>query len=126
MTRRLLVVLAFVGFSLFVNAQEKIVLSTPVFVDSGATEFRVASLYLKRAVTPAPAEIQAVFREVSGTSFLPNGRSLTCNYIGDEAEAKLIALNKANLSTISLERRITATCQADKKLGSGTITGVPE
>jgi hypothetical protein len=41
-------------------AQEKLTLTQAVFVDTGATEFRVSSLYLNRQ----GSEIRAIFTEV--------------------------------------------------------------
>jgi len=107
----------------FVGAQEKITLSTPVYQQAGVSEFRVEGLYLKRAHPDAPAEIRAILREVSGTAFVEHGRVLVCRYDGAEADALIVALNKANLSTTSLEKRVLQRCQADGKLGAGTITG---
>lgn len=107
-------------------AQERIVLNAPVFTQLGVTEFRVEGLYLKRSHPDAAAEIRAVFREVSGGAFVPQGKSLICRYDDADAEALIIGLNKANLSTNSLERRILAKCQQDGKLGAGTITGTPQ
>ena len=109
-----------------VGAQEKIVLSVPVYVSPGATEFRVADLYLRRAHPERQAEIIALYREVAGSDFVLGGKSLECRYNGPDAETLLIQLNKANLSTISLEKRILQRCQADGKLGAGTISGTPQ
>lgn len=108
--------------------QEQVALSTPVFVSSGATNFRVWQLTLKRADADSPANnaaITATFREVSGSPavFIANGRTLACTYVGTQAENLIVALNSANLSTISLEHRIIAQCQTDGKLGAGTISG---
>lgn len=114
----------FVAIFTVVSAQEKITLTVPVYIDPGATEFRVGSLYLNRVAS----EIRAQFNEVEpGTAiFVPNGKTLNCFYAGGPADTLLIALNKANLSTKSLERRVTEQCQADGKLGAGTISGVPQ
>jgi hypothetical protein len=38
----------------------------------------------------------------------------------------MIALNKVNLSTKSLHRRIIEQLQADGLLGTGTISGAPD
>lgn len=105
---------------------ETLTLSSPVGAQVGATEFRVWSLYLKRDGGSEfdRAEIRAIFKEVDASGvFVPNGRTITCRYDDTEAETLLVALNKANLSTKSLERRVTERCQADKKLGAGSISG---
>lgn len=69
------------------------------------------------------AEIRATLREVSGSTFIANGRTLTCIYSGAQAESLIVALNSANLSTQSLEHRIIARCQTDGQLGAGSISG---
>lgn len=111
-----------------IYAQEKIILSSPVFVSQGATDFRVWQLVLKRADADDPvnndASIRATFREVSGTTFIANGHTLTCSYSGQAAENKIVALDKMNFSTTTLEHVIIAQCQSDGQLGAGTISGV--
>lgn len=108
------------------HAQEKVTLGTPVYQSAGAADFRVESLYLKRGHPDSPAEIRARLREVSGSTFVENGRDLICRYDGAVAETLLVQLNKANLSTTSLERRVVARCQQDGKIPAGSITGSPE
>lgn len=54
-----------------------------------------------------------------------NGISRRFSYTGDTAKQFMIALNKANLSGNSLQRRILSRLIADGKL-SGTISGVPD
>jgi len=110
------------------TAQEKITLSAPVYVSAGVTEFRVESLYLKRSHPDSEAEIRALFREVSPTTFVfvPNGKTLTCRYDGAAADTLIVQLNKTNLAIASLEKRVTQRCQTDGKLGAGTIVGSPE
>lgn len=46
-------------------------------------------------------------------------------YTGEVARTLMIALNKANLSTSSLQKRILEKLVADGKLG-GTVTGTPD
>lgn len=48
------------------------------------------------------------------------------DYVGADAMTKMIALNKANLSIKSLERRIIEQLQADGVLPAGTISGTPD
>lgn len=105
---------------------ETLILTTPVQVSAGATAFRAWVLDLRRAHPDRPAGILVTFREVDGAgAFISGGRSVECRYEGAVAETLIIALNKANLSTSSLEKRVTAQCQADGQLGAGTITGTP-
>lgn len=119
-----ILLLLFVAY-VALGGQEKVTLLTPVFQTAGATDFRVWSLTLRRAHPDHPAHVQATFREVSGTGFTTSGRSLECAYDDVEAEALIVALNKANLTTISLEKRVLQRCQMDGKLGAGTVTGTP-
>jgi len=104
--------------------QEKITLSNPVFVDTGASEFRVSSLHLNLQ----GSEIRALFSEVNTgtTTYKVNGKSLVCSYNGAEADALMISLNKMDLRSNSLVRRVTQKCSDDGKIGPGTITGVPQ
>ena len=97
-----------------------------MFTSAGASDFRVWDLYVRRTHPDRDAEVRATFREVNGSGFVPSGRSLECRYEGDVAETLVIGLNKANMSTKSLERRVTERCQVDKKLGAGTISGIPQ
>lgn len=103
---------------------EQVTLTVPVLVSSGATRFRVWGLELRRAHPDRPAGILATFREVdAGGVFLAGGRTLECRYEDTAAETLIIALNKANLSVTSLERRVTERCQTDTLLGAGAISG---
>ena len=127
-----------VGFSAnqLLTAQEKVVLTAPVQAVVGSTDFRVQSLELYRShpdggspstVPNGGAAIRVVFREVdAGNAFVAQGKRLHCNYNGDIAEQLLIALNKVNLSTTSLEKRVTQRCQTDGQLGAGTMSGTPQ
>jgi hypothetical protein len=54
-----------------------------------------------------------------------NNEYTSIGYEGTEATNLMVALNKANLSTKSLHRRIMEKAIADGKL-SGTISGVPD
>lgn len=107
------------------HTQERITLTTPVQVSPGATLFRVWVLDFRRGHPDRPAGILAIYREVDGAgAFISGGRSFECRYEGSAADTLLVALNKANLSTTSLERRVMTQCQADKQIGAGTISGV--
>ena len=54
-----------------------------------------------------------------------NGEYTSVGWDGADATTLMIALNKANLSTKSLHKRIMEKAVADGKL-SGTISGVPD
>jgi hypothetical protein len=55
----------------------------------------------------------------------PNGEVKTFDYSGPTALTLMIALNKANLSTTSLQKRVLQQLVADGKL-AGTISGSPD
>lgn len=54
-----------------------------------------------------------------------NGEYLSIGYDGAEATTLMVALNKANLSTKSLHKRLMEKAIADGKM-SGTISGTPD
>jgi len=54
------------------------------------------------------------------------GDKIKCAYTGSVAESLIIALNKANLSTNSLQKRIIEQLVTDGKLPAGTVTGTPD
>jgi hypothetical protein len=105
-------------------AQEKVTFTSAVYVDPGAAEFRVSSLYLN----VSGSEIRAVLTEVNAgtTTFKDGGKVLLCTYGGAAADSLLVTLNKMNFSTTSLQKRIMQQCQTDGKLGAGTISGTPQ
>lgn len=113
-----------------VGAQERLVLTTPILSQSGVTELRVESLYLKRHIpdggTATNAVVRAIFRETANGVFVPDGRQVVCAYDGDTAATLVAQLNTLNLSTTSLEKRVTQRCQTDGKLGAGTVSGIPQ
>jgi hypothetical protein len=91
-----------VGAATHAAAQEKLTLTSAVFTAAGATDFRVESVYLKRATPAGGAEIRAIFGEVDGTAtFIANGRQLVCRYEGSTAADLIATLNTLNLTTAS-------------------------
>jgi hypothetical protein len=54
------------------------------------------------------------------------GDKLKKSYSGAEAEALIIALNKANLSTLSLQKRILQRLVTDGLMADGAVTGSPD
>lgn len=106
---------------------ETLILTAPVQVSVGASAFRVWDLEVRRTHPDRPAGVLAIFREVNVSgAFISGGRSIECRWEGPEAETLILALNKANLSLISLEKRVTQKCQLDGKLGAGAISGTPD
>lgn len=100
------------------GAQEKIVLSTP---KPAATEYRVQELSM-RWDDGAEGRCTISVRLVSNVSAEDE---LLHAYRGPEACTMLRALNKADLSAVSLQRRIMNRLIADKVI-VGTAAGVPE
>lgn len=122
--KNMIVLCAFCLAAVASVAQEKMTFNSAVFVDPGAAEFRVASLYLN----VQGSEIRAILAEVDpGTfNFKTNGKTLQCSYAGSQADSLLITLNRMNFSTVSLQKRVLQQCQADGKLGAGSVTGTPQ
>ena len=58
-------------------------------------------------------------------NFKPDGKPLTCEYYGDDAQQLLTQLNTMNFSTVSLQKRVIQTCVKDKKIPPGTVSGTP-
>ena len=54
------------------------------------------------------------------------GASYSGTYSGEQAATMLSALNTANLTTNSLQKRILTQLQADGSLPSGSISGTPQ
>ena len=54
------------------------------------------------------------------------GNIIRASYGGSQAMALIVALNKANLSTSSLEKRILLQLVTDGYLPTGNVTGVPD
>lgn len=108
--------------------QERLTLTVPHVVAPPAAEFRVWSLELQRSHPRSLARIRAVFRETNNAgAFLPDSNTeLICEYGGDEAETLLRALNKANLTSNTLEKRVIERCVTDKKIAGGAVNGTPQ
>lgn len=54
------------------------------------------------------------------------GDTITAGYTGAEATSLMIALNKANLTTNSLQKRTLERLVTDGKIPIGTVTGSPD
>lgn len=94
---------------------EILTLTTPI---PATTTLRIASVQLN----VRQSLIRVVFAEWVAGAWVPNGRDLIAEWTGAPADALLLALNKANLSTISLHQRIITQAIADGKL-AGTPSG---
>ena len=113
MTKPLLVALLLAGAVLSVSAGEQLDLTTPETAPN-VTNYRVDALVLDWA----GARIDV---RVSGT----NGEKKSFTYTGTTATTLMIALNKANLTTKSLQRRILERLVTDG-LYAGTVSGSPD
>ena len=79
------------------------------------TTYRIRSLYLGWE----EQVIVVVLRD-------NNGALVTCTYEGSSAVTLMTALNKANLSTNSLHKRVLNHLASDAKLPGGAVTGSPD
>lgn len=91
---------------------EVVTLAAPL---NPATTFRVSRLLLDWDA----AHIQIVLTD-------QHERQHPFRYDGETATAKMVALNKANLTTKSLHRRAIEMIQDDHPELAGTITGTPD
>ena len=97
---------------------EIVTLAAPI--DPSLTVFRVALI----AFDWQNATIKVHVRDWNGSAF--GNRLVVAQYSGAQATALMIALNKANLSTNSLNQRVIAQLLADGKLPTGTPSGAPD
>lgn len=91
---------------------ETIALTAPIQAKPGTSTLKVAALI----INPESAFIEAHFRGTNGELEIARW---------DNALTLIQQLNKANLTTKSLERRVMERAIADGKL-AGTITGTPD
>ena len=104
------------------GAQERVIFQSPAKADEGAVEFRVSELVLNIEASTVTVRLA----EASDGSFVPGGRQIVASYAGAEATTLMRALNTADLSTRSLQRRVVEKLTSDKKIPSGVISGVPQ
>jgi hypothetical protein len=84
-------------------------------VPSSVTTFRVDALELHWT--------RAYIRVLLSNSL---GDRVKAEYLGSDAMTLMTALNKANLSTISLHKRILERLVSDGKLPAGSVLGSPD
>jgi len=94
---------------------EIVTLTTPI---PAAAVVRIASVLLD----VRQSLIRVVFAEWASGAFVPNGREVVALWNGAQADAMMLSLNKANLSTQSLNQRIFTQAITDGKL-AGTQSG---
>jgi len=94
---------------------EIITLAAPL--DPALTVFRISSLVFDWR----NASVKIVLCDWDGSSF--GSREVTVLYSGPTATTMMVALNKVNLSTQSLNQRVFARLLADGKIPTGTTGG---
>lgn len=62
---------------------------------------------------------------IQATLLGSDGVVIVIGWEGPPATALMIALNKANLSTTSLQKRVLQQAVTDSKLPAGTVSGTP-
>lgn len=97
---------------------EIVTLTTPI---PATSTLRVAEFNLN----VRGSSIHAVLAEFSGGAFVPDGREIRVVWTGAAADALMMALNKANLSTQSLQQRILAQAITDGKIVGVQSGSVP-
>ena len=114
---------ALVGFSALTPAQEVVTLSAPVIATATSTVMRPARVEFN--VLLGTVQITA-YPWVAG-AFVTTGPPLNVTYNGSTnptGAALIVSLNKANLSTTSLEKRILNQLIASGFL-AGSVSGTP-
>jgi hypothetical protein len=112
MRHTLLALVVFAGFALGLTAQERISLTTPIPQPAQVVGYTVSALLLKWEPTP---QIVVTLRG-------EDGKYTDQVYEGATATTLMTALNKANLSTRSLNQRIFDRLIADGRI-AGTVAG---
>ncbi len=114
MKKFILVLVLILLIPIGVGAAEKAELTTPI-VSPSTTSYEISRIILD-------VRGSMVFIELHSSI----GTPYVATYRGPVAKAMMRALNKADLSTKSLKRRIFERLIADGKLPAATVTGVPE
>ena len=107
----LVVAVAFMVGATLANAGEQLDLAAPINISA----YRVIGLNLDWEGATIVIHLRAV----------TTGKSSTFIYTGATATSLMTALNKANLSTNSLQKRILEKLVTDGKL-TGTVSGSPD
>jgi hypothetical protein len=94
---------------------EKVTLTTPLVTNHTVSDYEVTGVFVGRN----PFKVTIFYRDTLGNEF-------SDETVGDAAEPLVKALNKANLSIKSLERRALEKLQADGRIAAGSIAGTPD
>jgi len=82
------------------------------------TVFRVASIRFDIRMNTIRIDVQ----EAAGGVLIENGKVYPCGYDGAEAKQLMQFLNTANLSTVSLQKRILQKLTTDGQLPAGSVS----
>ena len=103
-----------------VTAQERATLTVPVVSSTTVSAYEVTGVLLQRGASAQPAYRFVIY-------YADNlGNVFSDEHVGDDAATLIRALNKANLSTKSLERRALEHLVSEGKIPAAAITGVPQ
>ena len=94
---------------------ERLDLTTPEGAVAACTNLSVTSLHLDWSGARITAKFQG-----------DNGKSYGAFWEGTVATTLMLALNKANLTSNSLHKRVINQALTDGKLPAGTISGIPD
>jgi hypothetical protein len=127
--RRPLVLVALVLGTVISSAQEKLTLTTPVSQLS-ILDWQVIEIALNREDWRVTVILKSNVgeRRACSWSTAPDGLRCTAGFVNLSAPSGrtlMIALNKANLSTVSLERRVYNQLVTDGAF-VGSVTGTPQ
>lgn len=123
-SRDLILLLTLVAFVVPAAAlQEKADVAKPVVVDKTITEFEIAGFAFSRL---PEWKVTISYVDNLGTIYVDEHTGTTQTETNPNgASAFVITLNKANLSTKSLERRLLEHLQSEGKIPAASITGSP-
>jgi hypothetical protein len=101
-------------------AQERATLTTPAVSSTTISHYEITGLVLQRGTSAQPTWRFVIW-------YADNlGNVFSDEHVDAEAATLIKALNKANLSTKSLERRALEHLVAEGKIPAASITGVPQ
>lgn len=104
-----------------VRGQEKSVLTTPI--TTTITEYQVVGMQFSRSPS---WYLTITYQDNLGRTYTDLHTTPPQNEQSADAQTLIIALNKANLTIKSLERRLMEHLVQEGKIPASTITGVPQ
>lgn len=118
---RMLLIGCLTLYTITLAAQEKVVLTTPV--PSTVTEYEVVEL---RILKIPEWRLVITVRDNRGNVVVDRHIGIVSAQNPEGADVLIKALNKANLTVSSLEKRILEHMVTEGKLPAGTVTGTPQ